>query len=56
MRYNVNYGMIGGGGASDQLYAEVGTTGMTEISSLMHSKYDSLQATLTRSFGKWIST
>jgi hypothetical protein len=50
MRYNVNYGMIGGGGASDQLYAEVGTTGMTEISSLMHSKYDSLQATLTRSF------
>ena len=50
MRYNINYGTVGGGSASQQLYSVLGTTGETEILPLGHTHYDSLQATLERRF------
>ena len=52
MRNNINYGTVGGGTTSQKLYLALGKTSAaeTEISSLGHTHYDSLQATLDRHF------
>src|SRR6185312_94343 len=51
MRYNINYGTIGGGVASERLYQLLGTSAPeTAIEPYGHTHYDSLQATLQRRF------
>ena len=51
MRYNINYGQVGGGVASAALYKLLGTS--TEEDAILpigHTNYNSLQATLQRRF------
>jgi hypothetical protein len=51
MRFNMNYGLVGGGVQSQQLYKILGTSAAEmEILPLGHTHYDSLQATMERRF------
>ena len=51
MRYNINYGQVGGGVASAALYQLLGTSSEEDaILPIGHTNYNSLQATLQRRF------
>ena len=58
-RYDMNYGTVGGGVASERFYQLLGTSVQeTAIEPYGHSRYDSLQATLERRFANefWLKS